>query len=87
MSTPVLFTVLRPCKDASCEEDTWTCSCAAGIWGVEVEVDELTEAERSDFFRDGTDLQKNEVRAYEGAGDAADEVEGPDMDAAMDDAA
>lgn len=83
MSKPPTFTVLRPCRTGECDQsDDGRCDCH-GARGVEVDVDELTEAELAHFLREGTDAQRSEIRAWLDD-DGEDEAEGPDMDALLD---
>jgi hypothetical protein len=60
---PVPFTVLRPCEEGMCPVSRWgACDCFHPY--VDVDVDELTEAEVTRFLREGTPAQRAELRAW-----------------------
>ena len=60
---PITYRVERTCPRGYCHEHTYACTCWP-VPDVEACVDELTASELSYYEHEGTDAQRNEVRAY-----------------------
>lgn len=60
---PITFRVERPCQPGYCHEHTAQCACWP-LPEVDATADELTDAEIERYMHEGTDAQRNEIRAY-----------------------
>lgn len=58
-NTAPAFYAIRRCGGGECEPD---CNCH--VVDVELDVDELTDAEVIEFMRNGTPEQRAEIRTY-----------------------
>lgn len=61
---PITFRVERACPPRYCHEGTYQCTCWP-LPEVDATVDEMTDAEIARYAREGTDAQRNEIRAYQ----------------------